>query len=288
SAEFKAEHAQTLKQFIEVYPFADLNVNTPAGLFPNKVDIVAEIDKLVADASVTTQMEFSSRINLLVASLQDAHFSYTLGCVSNYFFYQPWHMAAVFAEGSTVPQIKLVDTVPSVVVPFWVEALGGEDVASFVNYTVKSVDGVDALKSVQDFADTFSGFARSGESRFNRVLYKRVFRGGEFTNSRGPYYFTDFLGSSASPNRTYVLTPPNGGADVTVSIPWAAIFMEQFSDPDAPIPFRSTLTYENLFCKLLPESSLRRRALDGATHFDRPNAIEVSSHRPITAADLAA
>ncbi|KAJ3197342.1 hypothetical protein HDU67_003764, partial [Dinochytrium kinnereticum] len=271
SSDFKQDHVQALKRFIEVYPFTDLNVDTSSPLFPNKVDIAAQLDALAADTAVQTQFEFFSKIMLLVRSLQDAHFSYRPLCVSTFDFFQPWHLAAVFPETGGVG-VKIVDTLlKRTVIPFWESALGGPPLG-FVNYTVKSIDGVDAVRSwvffylssplvliltrrmqkaIQDFADKFAGFSRSPESRFNRVLYRRVYQDGVWTGRSGSFYYTTFLGHDASPNRTYVLTPPNGDADVTVSIPWAAA--PTFSS------FAGRADYERFYCNLLSSSNLRRR-----------------------------
>ncbi|KAJ3195659.1 hypothetical protein HDU67_004307, partial [Dinochytrium kinnereticum] len=86
---------------------------------------------------------------------------------------------------------------------------------------------------------------------------------GAFGDYPGSFYDTPFLGSAASANRTYVLSPPSGGASVTVTIPWVA-------SRSAGDTFTSGADYFQKFCSLeggaapaQPEGSVSRRS--GAT-----------------------
>ncbi|KAI8840264.1 hypothetical protein BC829DRAFT_420829 [Chytridium lagenaria] len=251
SSSFKTEHVDTLKSFLEIYPFTDLNIDTTEPLFPNKVDIEAELDKLAADTSITTQFEFYSRIALLVKSLKDAHFSYSPSCITTFNFVQPWHIGAVYPNGGGTPQIKIINTVFSRTVPQqWQEALGATP-STFVNYTIQSIDDVDAVQYVKDFATKFSGFARDPESNFNRVLYRRLYTDGQWVGRTGPFYVTNFLGHDASPTRKYVLVPPNGGSSVTFSVPWIGV-------PEVD-NFSSTSQYQRRYCTDAESSALVRR-----------------------------
>ncbi|KAJ3211089.1 hypothetical protein HDU67_004797 [Dinochytrium kinnereticum] len=253
--ETQVAHVRTIKQFMEVYPYTDINMNSPEGLFPSKFDVIGELDTIEKEPS-NTRFQLYSKISRVLLALNDPGVRLVPRCTAQYKFFQPWHMAAVSSNGSV--QIKLVDTVSikDYAVPFWGD-LGGVAPASYINYTVKSIDDVDAVKSVQEFADTLSGFSKSPDARFNSVLYSRKYDDGKFKDSVGQFYFTNFLGHSISPNRTYVLTPPNGGADVTISVPWAAIY--SIEKPREKVPFNSKKSYEDRHCKIEKKRSSKNR-----------------------------
>ncbi|KAJ3211088.1 hypothetical protein HDU67_004796 [Dinochytrium kinnereticum] len=258
SAELK--HIETIKKFMQAYPFADISKNSAQGLYSSKLDIEAELDNIEKEPS-KTRFQLYSRINRVLLALNDPGVRYIPSCTMRYTFVQPWHMAPIYTKESV--HIKLVDTVNirNYEVPFWAD-LSGAAPPAYVNYTVKTIDGVEAVKAVQDFADAFSGVSKNPEARFNSVLYRHgTYYQGKFAGAPGKFYVTDFLGHSASPNRTYVLAPPNGGSEVTVTVPWVAIY--DFTGPRTKVRFNDKKSYEDLHCNLPKSSSRTRRDMDG-------------------------
>ncbi|KAJ3210459.1 hypothetical protein HDU67_005268 [Dinochytrium kinnereticum] len=223
SEQFRTDHVGNLIRFFEMYPYTDLNVRPPEPLFQNNVDVVAELEKIAANSTITKQFDLYSRIWMLLESLRDHNIVYMPSCISTFTFNQPWHMAAEYPGGATSPVIKLVGMVfKGQVIPAWenVTVPGGLTLEQLVGYTVLSVDGVPVLKAIQDYAATFSGKSRTPESRFNNALYSRFLEvDGIFGDLSGSFYSTPFLGRNARTERTYVLSSPSGSS-ITVTVPW--------------------------------------------------------------------
>ncbi|KAI8840268.1 hypothetical protein BC829DRAFT_446991 [Chytridium lagenaria] len=118
SYDFKKDHVATLKQFLDIYPFTDLYINTPPSLLQlNKnVNLVAELDQLVNDPTVTTQHEFFSRITLLISS-------------------STLDFAAIYPSSSATPIIQIIDTLNIDDIP-WSNYLPDFDPSIYVNHTI--------------------------------------------------------------------------------------------------------------------------------------------------------
>ncbi|KAJ3106711.1 hypothetical protein HDU96_008132 [Phlyctochytrium bullatum] len=225
-AEFKAQHVKELKPFLDAYPFADLYLNPPSPpTFPGAgIDAMKELDRIAADPTITTQYDFYTKIYEMVGKFNDAHFSYRPGCLTAFTFRQPFRLGPTYPTPDGKPVIKVIDVSPAS--PVWTPALGTANLGSFLNYTVKAIDGLPAADAIQAFADKYLGFARSDGSRFNAALARRTYAGGNFITRPGRFFEFVFLPSDTQP-RTYVLTPPPAAdgtqpADVTVTVPWAA------------------------------------------------------------------
>ncbi|KAJ3215898.1 hypothetical protein HDU67_010200 [Dinochytrium kinnereticum] len=183
-----------------------------------------------------THLEFDSRITLLTKALNDAHFSYAPQCTQTFTFVQPWHLRVVDGAVRVGKSIFRAEGMR-----FWRKEVG-------------EVEGF--RKSIQNFADRLSGFARSPESRFNAVLQTLHLIDGSFQTIPGKYYQTSFLGHDALPNRTYELVPPEGGPDVRLVVPWAALFLVG----EENVRVESGGMYGEMFCgRATNRSALRRR-----------------------------
>ncbi|KAJ3099946.1 hypothetical protein HDU96_010505 [Phlyctochytrium bullatum] len=190
--------------------------------------------------------------------------------------------------------------------PQWIAALAAAPGAptslqSLTGYTVKSIDGVDAVLSIfssvsktaiQGIADKFSGFSRSPESRFNSVLYRKVYVNSSFTDTLGKAYFTDFLGADATPSRTYVLSPPTGttsaaSADITVVMPWLASAKppERYGGIDVAAGWTTGETFYAANCRSSSTSSSAATIRSSSNRVDRSgtNALVDGSHTPLPA-----
>ncbi|KAJ3104875.1 hypothetical protein HDU96_008771 [Phlyctochytrium bullatum] len=265
--EFKAQHIKEIKPFIETYPFADMYLSPPG---PPRtfgapgIDPLKELDRFAADESLTTQYDFYTKISNMANSFEDAHFYYIPFCMAAFIHRQPFRLGAVYPNANGEPVIKVVATAP--VSPVWDEALGTSDLSTFLNYTVKSIDGIPAAESIQNYSDRYGGFARSADSRFNAAVSSKIFVGGEFVLSQGYFSDTAFLPSDAKP-RTYVLTPPvradgTQPADITVTVPWASFPR----NGGIPRPFANNAEYYGYLCLSdIQQSALSRRDVKDTT-----------------------
>ncbi|KAJ3104874.1 hypothetical protein HDU96_008770 [Phlyctochytrium bullatum] len=265
--EFKAQHVKEYKPYIEAYPFADLYLSPPG---PPRtfgaagIDILKELDRLVADASINTQYDFFDKISDLASSLEDGHFGHFPECMTTFTSSQPFRLGANYnAEGS--PVIKILDTSPTS--PVWDEALATSDLSTFLNYTVKSIDGLNAADAIQVFADKETLYARSADSRFNTALAIKIYIDGEFSIVQGAFSDRFFLPPDTKPI-TYVLTPPTLAdgtqpADITVTVPWASFPRTISTD----IPAITNAEYYETFCVVAPSErrTLARRELAQTT-----------------------
>ncbi|KAJ3115804.1 hypothetical protein HDU96_011082 [Phlyctochytrium bullatum] len=247
-AAFKAQHVRELKPIIETYPFADMYLappGPPRTFGAPGIDVLKELDRLAADPTLTTQYAFFSQIHLLATSLHDAHFSYIPFCMGTSTFRQPFYLGAVYPTADGEPVIKVVDTAPASWV--WDAALGTSDLSTFLNHTVRTIDGLPAAAYIQQTADRLTGYARSPASRFNHALTRKVYVDGEFINEPGFISQTDFLPSDTQA-RTYVLSPPplpdgTQPADITLTVPWAA-----FANGIQSIFTLTNQEYYDIFC----------------------------------------
>ncbi|KAJ3109968.1 hypothetical protein HDU96_007014 [Phlyctochytrium bullatum] len=272
STALRNEETERLKSFYEVYPFGDLNVNPPKDLFQNKVNFLQQLDTITASA--TNLFDYYSKVSLLVRSLNDAHFSYSSPCISSFTFMQPLEIAAFYpASAGGKPVLRVVGTLVDTqkitkaggAPAAWTSALpSGTTFNTFTNYTVKSIDGQDAVTFVQDYAAKFAGFSRSADTNFNYVLFRRDYMEGVYASKPGPLYFTPFLGNDAKPTRSYTLVPPNGGNEVTLTFPWYATY-DVPSSSNIPVP-RTNEQYFTQFCvPAAGQGALQRRDLGAAS-----------------------
>ncbi|KAJ3205650.1 hypothetical protein HDU67_008721, partial [Dinochytrium kinnereticum] len=200
-------HVEELKKYFELYPFTDLAKDTSAPFFPSKIDLFTGLDTIAANTTITQSFDFHTRILLLLNSLNDAHISYKPTCFSRAFtFYQPWDIAPVYGDGRGGLRLRVVGT-----------------------------------QAIQAYADKYAGFSREPDSRFNRVLTRFEYFNGSYTKVSGSFSYTSFLGHNSPPNRTYLMTSPDGKRNVTVTVPWLAV-------SNGP-SFVNTREYHALYCR---------------------------------------
>ncbi|KAJ3103502.1 hypothetical protein HDU96_009235 [Phlyctochytrium bullatum] len=266
--EFKAEHVKELKLYFEIYPFTDLHRSAPGPpmtLQSRNIDVFEELDRIAANPNITSQYDFFSKIHELITSLHDANFEYAPICMTAFNMRQPFRLGAVYPTADGEPIIKILETSPASKV--WDESLGTSDLETFLNYIVKSIDGVPAVQAIQSFADKYAAMP-SPEARFNRVLLAKIYSEGGFITRPGLFSDMVFLPLDAAKPRTYVLTPPaladgTQPADVTVTVPWAAFPRRKIRNGIDS----SNSGYYSAFCEnrtLRPNDRLRRRQVSPA------------------------
>ncbi|KAJ3109966.1 hypothetical protein HDU96_007012 [Phlyctochytrium bullatum] len=262
SNELKAAETDALRRFYDVYPFGDLNVKPPEVLFQNNVNFLQELDAITANA--TNLFDYYSRVRLLINSMNDAHFAYTPTCINTFTFFQPFEIAAFYpASAGGRPVLRVVGNAMQFTIfqraggmpALWSAGLpSGATLDTFTNYTVKAIEGQDAVTYVQNYAARLAGFSRSPDTNFNYILYRRDYIDGEYSSKPGNLYATNFLGRDAKPTRTYTLVPPNGSSEVNVTFPWLGAF--RFD-----VNIRSNEEYYQQFC-VRPAQTLQRREVN--------------------------
>ncbi|KAJ3204954.1 hypothetical protein HDU67_009198, partial [Dinochytrium kinnereticum] len=225
STSFKASHVNQLKSYIDVYPFTDISLGQPRNtpqLYQLSVDIKSQLDALVTNINIKTEFDFYSRIRLIFASTHDGHLGYYPGCLGMFYFAQPWRTAAIYPDATSKrPVIRLMDEqFQGYISPTWFGKLAGKSPRDYVGWNVISIDGMDPVVAIQNYADKLSAISRDPETRFNFVLSSNTYYEGEWVSMPGMFDGTFFLGHDASPTRTYVLSNPKGGPTVTLTVPW--------------------------------------------------------------------
>ncbi|KAJ3104252.1 hypothetical protein HDU97_009420 [Phlyctochytrium planicorne] len=173
----KLDHISSLKDILDLYPFLDLAKDTSTPLFPSKVDAIGELAKMAADESITTQFDLFSKITLLVNSLYDGHFAYSASCISAYTFEQPWSFHTTYTPQG-VPTIKILSAVyaSGLANSFWLAE--GLNVQAYKDYTVASINGVEAVTATEEVAPLRLQFHCKGMPLRDRANIKTMVFGG--------------------------------------------------------------------------------------------------------------
>ncbi|KAJ3111847.1 hypothetical protein HDU96_005299 [Phlyctochytrium bullatum] len=233
-ANYKNQHVANVKKFLAQYPFIDLNrgpvSNNPnLKLFSMSVDVMGELDRIAATAA--NDFELHARITLLILSLNDGHLTYTSNCFTQFFFSQPWVLAPVYGASGR-PSIRITQEVTqgSWYQPYEAAFPAGKKPADYVGWTVRSIDGMDAVDAILAFGNRLSGFAREPDTQFNFIVPAVSYSDGNWAVNQGSFGNTQFLGYDASPTRQYVLVDPANAANiVTINVPWIS-FKPEFTD----------------------------------------------------------
>ncbi|KAJ3103842.1 hypothetical protein HDU96_009133 [Phlyctochytrium bullatum] len=233
---FKEEHVKELKPFIEAYPLTDVHLfpaGWPFSFSGTRVDIFKELDRIAANASITTQYDFFSQIHQLITSFEDPYFSYAPMCMMAFDMRQPFRLGAVYSKADVDiwPAIKVLDVSPA----------------------SAAIDGLSAISAVEDFAAKRSNYARTLSARFNHVLLGKTFSKGQFITRPGLFNEMLFLPSEAGKPRTYVLSPPpladgTQPEDITLTVPWAAFPRRKMREGIST----TNAGYYNVFCEDKP------------------------------------
>ncbi|KAJ3096987.1 hypothetical protein HDU97_005348 [Phlyctochytrium planicorne] len=169
-----------------------------------KVDLVGELEKMKSDDTIKTQFNLFSKITLLTKSVYDGHFSYSPKCISTFIFDQPWSLASTGDGFIKILNVTYPNDIDHNIL--W------EIPSKYIGYHVVSINDMDPIDYIQQYADKYSGASRSADTRFNFVLGATVLNSdGDFEYSPGLLTRTNFLGLGASPNITYELSNPSTG-----------------------------------------------------------------------------
>ncbi|KAJ3094702.1 hypothetical protein HDU97_007699 [Phlyctochytrium planicorne] len=252
SAKDRTDQIDTLLALAEIYP------STTA--VKDKVDLIASLKSIAADTTLTSELDFQTKVTNLITSLNDGHFAYSPACFSAIQFFQPWVIAAKY-DASGKPTLYLNDLItkgssinveirsffPNVATAFSTQALDawttaiGQDPSLLIGYTIDAIDGGDPIAAVQSWVDTYVGVSHTAESRFNYGVAARTYSKGDIALKDGAFVNFATFTSDKAPSRKYTLRSPTG-TTVTVDAPWLGLF---------PAPQTIALTstkYRNAVC----------------------------------------
>ncbi|KAJ3327631.1 hypothetical protein HDU76_011411 [Blyttiomyces sp. JEL0837] len=235
-----------LKKYYRFYPFVDIVKNSTEPQFPSSVDIFASLDEIANDNTITTEYVVHSKINILMASLQDAHTSYDSACFRNAYFFQPFALTPVYDPVTGSPKIKILGSVFDQTRLFSEQTVSERpfvaglrkvyseskklwdfDTREFTNWEVHSINGVDAVEFIQQHADMYSGLTKTPEGRFNAFVASRMYVKGNYTFRDGLFYARTGMPYNLPMDLTYVLVdrdPVVGETRRQVVATWASVF----------------------------------------------------------------
>ncbi|KAJ3308097.1 hypothetical protein HDU76_004134 [Blyttiomyces sp. JEL0837] len=285
----KKAQIDAVKSYFQLYPYVDIAKKSEAPNFPLNVDIFATLDAIANDNTVNTEYLLQSKIGRLVTSLNDAHAFYQSLCFTTVRFLQPFVIAAKYPTGGAggaptlyikgpVSQVSelfsavnlgkapYLKGVASALDSFWTPKLNGVAPTDFTDYTVSTINGMDAISFYQYIADLTTGYSRDPQTRFNSILpYANYIGTGSFIFFDSSVYRTRTFGFDYNTTYTYGLVAPNG-TKVSVEAPWGAYLALPLNSKPAQLPlYTRDDFYQNLCTD--PNSDMMRSTppLPGST-----------------------
>ncbi|KAF9918391.1 hypothetical protein FBU30_000225 [Linnemannia zychae] len=172
--------------FNEFYIFRDAALihNLPAPFTSPPTDVIKRIEK-IARTKYNSDYTFHNDIRRAIASLNDAHASYSVNCYSQYAFRQPLTLYAPVIGGKQNVRI------------FGDKLDRGYDND---NCIVSTINNVDAISYLRDYTNDNPGFSHDGGVRLNSALGYQMFNlaNKTFTDYPGSFAFTNNLPPTAS------------------------------------------------------------------------------------------
>ncbi|KAI9335446.1 hypothetical protein DFJ73DRAFT_851762 [Zopfochytrium polystomum] len=248
----RLSHVDALKRFFGLYPYLDIAKSSATPNYPSNVDLFATLDNIANDDTITREFQFHTKIVEAVASLNDAHSYYGSYCYLSARFAQPFIIDAKhsgngippviyvrdsFASGSTLFSGggSMASSLAAAYKAYWSPFLNG-DASTYIGYTIKTINGLDALTYIQKFADRWTGVSHSQETRFNSFMLSATYSSGKFVLTDGSLYRTRSVPFDLPTVMTYELVSPTG-ASVMLSVPWGCYVKTQsgtaFTDRDS-------------------------------------------------------
>ncbi|KAG0362926.1 hypothetical protein BC939DRAFT_488680 [Gamsiella multidivaricata] len=157
------------------YAFTDIARSHTGSPFQSpRVDLLAGLKKIGAK-KWKTDYDFQMAIYYLLASVNDGHLAYLSNCYRTARFTQPIALYAPVVNGKQSVRIFSADATQP-----------GVPQSAIVDCEVKTIDGVPALKAVQDFVDRTSGIAKDPSIRLTDALAS-VFWSKDWSVSAGAF-----------------------------------------------------------------------------------------------------
>ncbi|KAJ1562930.1 hypothetical protein HK405_005794 [Cladochytrium tenue] len=236
----RTSQVDILKQYFALYPYLDIAKASTSPYFNSSVNLYSALDSLASDNTIDTEFGFYTAVAKLIASLNDAHLVYYSYCFLAGEFAQPFVIDANYSTAGSPPKVYIrapftsgsallssatsdYTSLVSAFTSFWRSHLPA-DVNTYTGYTIKTINGVDAVTFIQRFADEWAGVSHVPEARFNYFMPSTSWNssGSSFSFSDGSIYLLRMVPSDLPMNLTYVLSSPVGETVTLSNIPWAA------------------------------------------------------------------
>ncbi|KAF9948167.1 hypothetical protein BGZ72_009875 [Mortierella alpina] len=192
--------------FKEFYIFLDTATleNQPKPFSNPPLDILQGLDR-ISQRDYGSDFRFQTDVDLLVTSLNDAHANYMAYCYRHYLFVQPFELYAPVVHNTQSIRI-LVD----------------ESENGLEDCEVLTIDGVDAMKAIQDWADTHVGFSKDAGVRLNKALTQQSFNTATKQWIFTPGLFTSRVTLPERQTMEYKVKcqTPDGASEETVKADW--------------------------------------------------------------------
>ncbi|KAF9578332.1 hypothetical protein BGW38_005919, partial [Lunasporangiospora selenospora] len=212
-----------------VYVFLDqAKAPSKAPFRTPQVDIMAELKKF-RTRKFKSDYEFNMALTYMTFSVNDGHFAYRNDCYKTATFTQPISLYA-----------PVVDGVQNIRVFYADEAQKGVPKGGLTDCVVSTIDGVPALKAVQDFTDRTSAISKDPGVRLNDALASTSWYNEWMVSPGG---FSKRWEVPAKATMEYTIQC-GAAAPQKLTVPWIV----QPSDAFLPHTFKDTKTYWNVQC----------------------------------------
>ncbi|KAJ1568158.1 hypothetical protein HK405_003448 [Cladochytrium tenue] len=272
NASTKATQVEYLKQYFNLYPYLDIAKESTAPSFPSSVDVLAQLDTIAANATITSEFDFQTQIKAVFMSLNDAHASYFPSCFVAAEMFQPFVLDAKFSAGSpptiyvrwsNVNRTDLYSApIRSLMANEWASLIG-DDPNTYVSYTVTKINGMDAVAYIQKVADYWTGLSHSPESRFNRAIPWILWTGSYYGFNEGIINRIRYIPSNMDWYWDYELESPSGQKVTLSKVPWVGV--GSFS---TTVPLASSSEYYSSFCTSNVATAALKISIPKANHAD--------------------
>ncbi|CAO3566272.1 unnamed protein product [Mortierella alpina] len=192
--------------FKEFYIFLDTATleNQPKPFTNPPLDILKGLD-LISQRDYGSDFRFQTDVDQLVTRLNDAHANYLAYCYRHYLFVQPFELYAPVVNNAQSIRI-----------------LADESGNGLEDCEVLTIDGVDAMKAIQDWADTHVGFSKDAGVRLNKALTQLTFNAASKQWVFTPGLFTSRVTLPERQTMVYKVKCPtlDGASEETVTADW--------------------------------------------------------------------
>ncbi|KAF9968516.1 hypothetical protein BGZ70_003077 [Mortierella alpina] len=192
--------------FKEFYIFLDTATleDQPKPFSNPPLDILKGLD-LISQRDYGSDFQFQTDVDLLVTRLNDAHANYLAYCYRHYLFVQPFELYAPVVNNAQSVRI-----------------LADESGNGLEDCEVLTIDGVDAMKAIQDWADTHVGFSKDAGVRLNKALTQLTFNAASKQWTFTPGLFTTRATLPERQTMVYKVKCPTleGASEETVTADW--------------------------------------------------------------------
>ncbi|KAI8821275.1 uncharacterized protein EV422DRAFT_578156 [Fimicolochytrium jonesii] len=220
--------------------------------------------KAISTKNYKHEKDFHDDLTFLLRQLGDAHTGYRSLCFhSAYSYYQPWGFDVIVDSKSGKQYVRLAENpAPAAAAgALWenVKKAAGYDPAKYSGWTVKKIDGDDAISYIKKFSDTQVGTVKDRGTRFNVAVQRvTVLQTGAIRKTFGAVTVSSSMEAPAKGSRKYTLVSPEGKT-VTIDAPWFA------RHGALAKPYTDAKSFYTNNCLVAPETSLTRRDTDSDT-----------------------